>query len=671
MADFLLELFSEEIPARMQTEAARHLKATFTAELEQTGIKCESIKTYVTPRRLALIVQYLPDVQPDVTLEKKGPKTSAPQPAIDGFLRSTGLSLEKLEKRMVGKDETYYAVIHQKGQSVAALLKAIAEKILGSFPWPKSMCWGSNQTRWVRPLRSILCIFGDAVVPVEFAGLKATKITYGHRFLAPQAIPVKNAGEYEEVLAHAKVIADQDKRKAEILKQAETLAAQHQLTMKRDEGLLNEVTGLVEFPNVLIGSIDDAFMDLPPEVLTSEMRAHQKYFALLDKKGKLSAKFLAVSNITTNAGGKAVIAGNERVLRARLADGRFFFDQDRKKKLEDWAVGLEDVTFHAKIGTIDEKTKRIKVFAASLVGYVPNADQQLVVKAAILCKADLVTGMVGEFPELQGVMGRYYALHQKEAAEVADAIRDHYLPLGPESLVPTSPVAICVALADKLDTLTSMFRAGEKPTGSKDPFALRRSALGIIRIILENNLRIPLKKFIDDELLAFFSDRLKVILRDQGLRHDIIDAVMANGDDDLSRVVARAKAVQEFTATEDGKNLLAAYKRAVNILDIEEKKDKTKYADAPAILEGKTKTEDMELIQVMTTKMPLVWASIGKEQFTGAMTALSSLRKPIDAFFENVLINDPDTKIRCNRLNILAQIRTIFNMIADFSRIEG
>ena len=671
MADFLLELFSEEIPARMQAEAARHLKAAFTQELEQAGVKCETIKTFVTPRRLAIIAQYLPEVQPDVTIEKKGPKTSAPQAAIDGFLRSTGLPLEKLEKRMVGKDETYYAVIHQKGQPVAAVLKAIAEKILSNFPWPKSMRWGNNPTRWVRPLRSILCIFGDTLVPLEFAGLKAAKITYGHRFLAPQAIPVKNAGEYETALLEAKVIADPEKRKFEILKQAETLAAKHNLSLKRDEGLLNEVTGLVEFPNVLIGTIDDKFMDLPPEVLTSEMRAHQKYFALMDKEGNLSAKFLAVSNISTNDSGKVVIAGNERVLRARLADGRFFFDQDRKKKLEDWAVGLKDVTFHAKIGTIAEKVTRIKVFASSLANFVPNANPANVVKAALLCKADLVTGMVGEFPELQGVMGRYYALHQKVAAEVADAIRDHYLPLGPESPVPTSSVATCVALADKLDTLTSMFRAGEKPTGSKDPFALRRSALGIIRIILENNLRIPLKKFVDDELLAFFSDRLKVMLRDQGLRHDIIDAVTANGDDDLTRVVARARAVQEFAATEDGKNLLAAYKRAVNILGIEEKKDQITYNDPPTILEGKTQTEDMELIQVMTTKTPMIWSSIEKEQFTQAMTALSGLRKPIDAFFENVLINDPNAKIRRNRLNALSQIRKIFNMIADFALMEG
>jgi len=670
MADFLLELFSEEIPARMQTEAARHLKAAFITEIEQAGIECKSVRSFVTPRRLALIAQYLPEVQPDVTLEKKGPKTSAAQAAIDGFLRSTGLPLEKLEKRMVGKDETYFAVIHQKGQPVATLLKTITEKILGSFPWPKSMRWGNNPARWVRPLRGIVCIFGDALVPVEFAGIKASKITYGHRFMSPQAIAIKNASEYEDALRNTNVIVDQEKRRLEILKQAETVAGENKLSLKRDEGLLNEVTGLVEFPIVLTGTIDEKFMDLPPEVLTSEMRTHQKYFALLGRKEKLASKFLAVSNMLTHDGGKLIIAGNERVLRARLADGRFFFDQDRKKPLEEWANGLKDVTFHTKIGTIAEKVSRIKVFAAALAHYVVGTDQALALRAVTLCKADLVTGMVGEFPELQGVMGRYYALHQKEPAEVADAIRDHYLPLGPESPAPAAPVSICVALADKLDTLTSMFKVGEKPTGSKDPFALRRAALGIIRIILENSLRIPLKKFADDDLLAFFCDRLKVMLRDQGVRHDIIDAVMANGDDDLTRVVARAKALQEFLETYDGKNLLAAYKRTVNILNIEEKKDNTKYT-----LNVKSdlmqQDEEKALLLAFEKTTPAVIQSLGNENFSGAMSALAALRPPVDNFFDNVMVNADDKAIRSNRLCLLATIRATLDRIADFSLIEG
>ncbi len=671
MADLLLEIFSEEIPARMQVDAALHLKSAFIKEIEQSGIECKYVRSFVTPRRLAILAQYLPEVQPDATIEKKGPKTNAPQPAIDGFLRSTGLSLDKLEKRMMGKDETYFAVIHQKGQPTASLIKDIIEKILANFPWPKSMRWGSNPTYWVRPLHSILCIFDGKRVPVEFAGIKASNITYGHRFLFPQFITINDTSAYEAVLAEAYVIADHEKRKAEIVKQAETLTAEHKLVVKRDEGLLNEVTGLVESPNLLVGTIDEKFMDLPPEVLISEMRTHQKYFTLQDKSGKLSSKFLITSNMRTDDGGKAIIAGNERVLRARLADGRFFYDQDRRKKLEVWSQKLEGVTFHAKVGTIAEKVKRIQVFSAALANYVPNADKTLVQRAASLCKADLVTGMVGEFPELQGVMGRYYALHQKEETTVADAIRDHYLPLGPESPVPTAPVSICVALADKLDTLISMFAAGEKPTGSKDPFALRRSALGIIRIILENNLRLPLRKFLTEELLAFFSDRLKVMLRDQSIRHDVIDAVTANGDDDLARVVDRAKALQDFLTTDDGKNLLVAYNRASNIISIEEKNDKTTYNEFPSTIPQNATKEDKELLQMLKDKLPLVKSSIESEHFIDSMSALSKLRESVDSFFEHTLINDPDGNLRRYRLNILSQIRLIFNMIADFSRIEG
>jgi len=670
MADFLLELFSEEIPARMQVEAARHLQTIFTESLKEAGIECKTLRTFVTPRRLAIKADGIPTIQPDVSIEKKGPKTSAPQAALDGFLRKEVLSLEALEKRMIGKDETYFAVVHQKGQPSAVLLKTIIEKILASFPWPKSMRWGSNPTRWVRPLHSIICILDDKIVPVEFAGIKAGNITQGHRFLAPQQITITSPDEYEGKLLAARVLADHDKRKAEILSQLEACAAKHNLKLKRDDGLLNEVTGLVEFPNVLMGSIDDKFMDLPPEVLTSEMRTHQKYFALLTQDSTFSNKFLITSNMTTHDDGKAIIAGNERVLRARLADGRFFFDQDRKKSLEQWAEGLKAVTFHAKIGTIAEKVERIKTLAIALAEYISGADKKLVERAALLCKADLVTGMVGEFPELQGVMGYYYALHQNTNKEVANAIRDHYLPLGPDSPVPTAPVSICTALADKLDTLISMFAAGEKPTGSKDPFALRRSALGIIRIILENNLRLPLKKFLNDELVAFFSDRLVVQLKDQGLRPDVIKAVLANGEHDLVCVVARAKAVQDFLTTDDGTNLLAAYKRAANIVEQAEKKDNIKYLGAiePSAIQ---QTEEIRLFGALEEASNIVEQNIGKEHFSAAMSGLASLYQPVGTFLNIILINDNDTKIRVNRLNILARIRQEFDNIADFSLIEG
>jgi glycyl-tRNA synthetase beta chain len=669
MASFLLELFSEEIPARMQTQAAEHLAHAFAAAVKEAGLPVAAVKTFVTPRRLALACDGLPAAQPDVNIEKKGPKTGAPQAAIDGFLRSAGVPLEKLEKRMVGKDETYFAVIRQKGQPTATVLKSIVEKIIGDFPWPKSMRWGARETRWVRPLHSILCLMDGKVVPVEWGGITAGNVTYGHRFLSPEAITVATSEDYEGLLEKAHVIADAAKRKAEIAKQAEALAAKHGLSVKRDDGLLAEVNGLVEWPTLLMGSIDARFMDLPPEVLVSEMRAHQKYFALLTGNGAMSDKFLITSNMVTSDGGKAVIAGNERVLRARLSDGRFFWDQDRKKPLSEWAKGLEGVTFHAKIGTIAQKVERVTALAVQLCEYVKGADKKLVERAARLCKADLTTGMVGEFPELQGVMGRYYALAQKEDAAVADAIRDHYLPLGPDSPVPTKSVSICVALADKLDTLISMFAAGEKPTGSKDPFALRRSALGIIRIILENNLRLPLKKHLNDELLSFFYDRLIVQLKDKGTRHDVIKAIVSKGDDNLIRVVSKAKAVQDFLETEDGNNLLIAYKRAANIVNAAEQKDKTKYTGQ---IDYKDSNEYASaLAKALSNTLTEMKRSREIENFSQMMNHASDLRKPIDAFFTNVLVNAEEPELRISRLNLLAWIRDAFEVIADFSLIEG
>ena len=762
MADLLLELFSEEIPARMQVEAARHLSAAVLGKIgtiqlpsiDFSGISGASqiveapsklaLKTFVTPRRVALIVNNLPLVQPDVITELKGPKVGAPEAALQGFLKKSGLQQSDLTER----DGVFFAVVKKAGSNTADVLKTIIEETLASFPWPKSMRWGGGDATWVRPLHSIICLFDGKVIPVSFAGVTAGNTTRGHRFLSPAVITISKPEEYELLLEKAFVIADRGKRKASILAQAESVAAAAGLQLKKDDGLLEEVAGLVEYPVVLAGKIDAKFMDLPKEVLVSEMRAHQKYFALLkpspsgrvqgegphpnllpEGEGALSDTFLITANMKTDDAGKAIIAGNERVLRARLSDGRFFWDQDRKKTLDQWAEGLKTVTFHAKLGTTHDQVVRIKTLALQLAPNISSPIRGegislLVERAALLCKADLVTGMVGEFPDLQGVMGRYYALAQKEDPAVADAIRDHYKPQGPGDSVPNNPVSVCVALADKLDTLVSMFAIGEKPTGSKDPFALRRSALGIIRIILENNVRLPLKPLfaiapmrdialhkaheklvkqteaglhdahrvgkyltvnetacedipedaaakLTQSLLEFFHDRLIVQLKEQGIRHDVINAVVADGDDDLVRIVARAKAVQEFVGTEDGKNLLAAYKRASNILAIEEKKDNTSYDKDGISLGANAKQQDVDLAKMFSDNFSSIKTAISQEKFTDAMTHLATLRTPIDAFFDAVLINDSDKELRIMRLNLLSRLRAIFNMIANFALIEG
>jgi glycyl-tRNA synthetase beta chain len=666
MADLLLEIFSEEIPARMQADALTHLARTLKTELDKAALPFKSDGQFVTPRRLALGLIDLPLQQADVNTELKGPKLDAPQAAIDGFLKKSGMKLEQLEKR----DGIYVAQVHQKGKPTAELLKSIIEEMLAKFPWSKSMRWGNNEITWVRPLHSILCIFDGKIVPVEFGPIKASNVTYGHRFLAPKPITIGKLADYESSLEKANVIADREKRKAFILQQAQDAAEKLGLELKNDVGLLEEVTGLVEWPVVLVGTIDAKYMDLPKEVLVSEMRAHQKYFALTKKDGALSDKFLITSNMIAKDGGKAIIAGNERVLRARLADGRFFWDQDRKKSLDDMAEGLKSVTYHAKLGSVADKVERVKKLAVQLADTM-KADKKQAERAAALCKADLVSGMVGEFPDLQGVMGRYYALHHKESADVADAIRDHYLPLGPDSPVPTKPVSICVALADKLDTLISMFAIGEKPTGSKDPFALRRAALGIMRIILENNVRLPLKKFMKDDVLDFFHDRLVVQLKDQNIRHDVIKAVVANGDDDLVRIVARAKAVQDFLSTEDGANLLAGYKRAANILSIEEKKHNTKYSYKDLNIEALKEPEEKAFIFIKDIETSTNLKKFQEnEQFVDLMKWLATLRAPIDRFFDNIMVNTKD-EYRVNRLRLLDAIKYSMDSIADFSVIEG
>lgn len=731
MPDLLLELFSEEIPARMQEEAATHLKKTLVAELSKAGYAASlnncrgfgeyALSDFVTPRRLAVILRDLPAAQADVNAELKGPRLGAPEAALQGFLKKCRLPKEKL----IEQDGVYIARIHQKGRPTADILKEIIEKMLAEFPWPKSMRWGDGSAVWVRPLHSILCIFDGHVVPVEFAGLKAGNVTYGHRFLSPKAIAVKKADEYEKALKKAHVIVERDARRAEILQQAERVASAKGCLIQPDTALLDEVTGLVEWPVALVGNIDKEFMDLPPEVLSTVMKKHQKYFSLLGKDGKLAPYFLMVANMESKDGGKAIISGNERVLRARFSDARFFWDQDRKKKLDDWTAGLKDVTFHAKLGTVADKVSRIKKLAVELSKYMdPGLRRDDIERAVMLCKADLTTGMVGEFAELQGVMGRYYALFQSENPEVADAIGNHYKPQGPGDSVPRAPVSICVALADKLDTLISMFAIGEKPTGSKDPFALRRAALGIIRIILENNIRLPLLPLLDEapmrdialhkahdklvkktqaavtearrvgkyltvhesasedipegaaenvahSLLSFFHDRLIVQLKDSGIRHDVIKAVVANGDDDLVRIVNRARAVQAFLDTDDGKNLLAGYKRAANIVSIEEKKDKAAYQAAGLNAEILKEKEEKDLAALLDRKAGEIKSALDKENFEQAMKLLSALRQPVDLFFDKVMVNCEDRDLRANRLRLLASIKNSMDSIALFALLEG
>ena len=711
MTDLLLELFSEEIPARMQAGASEAFGRALAEKLKEARLEFSAIVPFSTPRRIAFRVEGLPSVQPDISVEKKGPKTSAPQAAIDGFLKSSGLTLDQLEKRGEGKDETYFAMIHQKGQPTADALKPIIESIIVGYTWPKSMRWNNRDTVWVRPLHTILCIFDGTVVQVQFGHISAGNVTRGHRFLAPDGIKITDAQQYETLLEKAFVIASREKRREYIANNAAKVAGEQGLTVKADEGLLDEVTGLVECPVVLLGSIDAQFMDLPPEVLSTVMKQHQKYFTVLKKDGTIAPHFITVANMKADDGGKRIIAGNERVLRARLSDGRFFWDQDRKKTLDEWNRGLSDVVFHAKIGTVAQKVERITTLAVQLAEYVPGADKKLVARAAELCKADLVTGMVGEFAELQGLMGRYYAQGQKEDAAVADAIRDHYSPQGPNDSCPSAPVSICVALADKIDTLTSMFAIGEKPTGSKDPFALRRAALGIIRIILENGIRIPLNNLFQNHLslvendvmgtfskwasdttasdvlknmahtdvvikllLDFFSDRLKVSLKDKGVRHDLISAVFDGGnEDDLVRVVARVKALENFLATEDGSNLLAASKRANNIILSEAKKEKKDAGEYAGNVEKSKLTEQAEILlfERMEERKGPFGAALKNEEFEKAMGEIATLRQSVDSFFDKVIVNDKEAEIRLNRLRLLSTLNGELNRIANFSLIEG
>ena len=670
MPDLLLELFSEEIPARMQAQAAKDLERLTVGALSDRGLLFEGIKAFAGPRRLTLAIAGLPAQQSDVREELKGPKIDAPQAALDGFLKKTGLTKDQLKVEKTPKGDVYLAVIERKGRATPLVLAEILPEVMAKLPWPKSMRWlPGNPVRWVRPLHSILATFDGEVVPFEFAGIKSGNSTRGHRFLSSGAIEVRRFEDYEAALKKAHVVLDAAERAEIISHDLKQKAFALGLELIEDAGLLAEVSGLAEWPTVLIGTIQDQFMDVPAEILQTSMRTHQKYFSLRDPKtGKMANRFALVANMLTKDGGKEIVAGNERVLRARLSDAKFFWDEDRKKTLESRVEKLKGIVFHAKLGTQAERVARIEKLAGEIASKI-GADVEKAKRAARLAKADLTSGVVGEFPELQGVMGRYYALHDKEDAAVADAIHDHYKPVGPSDAVPTDKVAIAVALADKLDALTGFFAAGEKPTGSGDPFALRRAALGVIRILLENRLRYALN--LSPDLLAFFADRLKVALKEKGVRHDLIDAVFSLGnEDDLVRLVARVEALQAFLKSDDGVNLLAGYKRAANILKVEEKKDDRTYL---AKVEDGLLSEPSEksLYAALARAISAIGPALDKEDFAAAMQQMAALRVPVDAFFEAVKVNADDPKVRANRLHLLAGLRAALLRVADFSKIEG
>ena len=790
MPDLLLELFSEEIPARMQARASDDLKKMVTDRLVAAGLVYEGAKAFATPRRLALTVQGIPARQPDQKEERKGPKVGAPEQAIAGFMKAAGLtSIDQAKVQADKKGDFYVAITEKKGRDAVEVIGEIILEIVYEFPWPKSMRWGDDPRtidmvspdaddtfkleptpwlKWVRPLHSIVATFGPeteepVVVPLKIDGVKVGDETRGHRFMAPAAFKVRRFDDYVAKLEQAKVVLDPARRMDIIRTDAKNLAFAQGHELVEDEGLTAEVAGLVEWPVPLMGSFDKDFLAIPGEVIRSTIRANQKCFVLRDPQtAKLTNKFILVSNIEASDGGKAIVAGNERVIRARLSDAKFFYETDLKTKLEDRLPKFETIVFHEKLGSQAERIARIVSLAGQLADVV-GADRIKAERAAQLCKADLLTEVVGEFPELQGLMGRYYAEAQGEDEAVAHACEDHYRPKGPDDLVPSDPVSIAVALADKIDTLVGFWAIDEKPTGSKDPYALRRAALGVIRIIIDNQLRLPLasiastaylelllgfqqgnitvflsgqevggfysvtalfaddykyeskvdfhkpvlmcvprdknqedtrteasvtitlglqnyydviKSFpalhdIQEGLIAFFADRLKVQLREQGARHDLVDAVFAlEGQDDLLMVVRRVEALGKFLETDDGKNLLAGVKRASNILRIEEKKDGKAYAgavDAALLNEAEEKT----LAAAVASAKKEAAAAVAKEDFATAMSALAKLRPAVDAFFDKVTVNADDKAVRANRLTLLNDIREATRAVADFSRIEG
>ena len=743
MPELLLELFSEEIPARMQARAAEDLRKAVTDRLVAAGLVYDGAKAFVTPRRLALSVHGVPVRQPDVREEKKGPRVGAPDNAIAGFLKAAGLkSINEAKVQPDKKGDFYVAVIEKPGRAAIDVIGEILPEVIKGFPWPKSMRWGVQSKEpgalgWVRPLHSIVATFGPEtedpdVVPFRVGGIAAGNETRGHRFMAPQPFTVRRLADYMDKLGKAKVVLDAERRRDIILTEAKQLAFAQGLELVADEGLLAEVSGLVEWPVVLMGSFDEKFLHLPEEVIRATIRNNQKCFVLRDAAhAKLTNKFLLVSNMEATDGGKDITAGNERVIRARLSDAKFFYDTDLKTKLEDRLPKFKDIIFHEKLGTQAERIERIERLAAELAPLV-GADVEKAKRAAHLCKADLLTEMVGEFPELQGTMGKYYAEEQGEDEAVAHACEDHYKPKGPDDLVPSDPVSVAVALADKIDTLVGFWAIDEKPTGSKDPYALRRAALGVIRLVLENKLRLSLferamfhslffaertlstfeavagrkaksLEFVlpglsgavveraariarsdrtletayeyfhklTSDLLAFFADRLKVQLREQGARHDLVDAVFALGDqDDLLLIARRVEALGKLLDTEDGKNLLAGQKRAANIIRIEEKKDNRDYTEPPKA-ELYKQDEEKALAEAIGSAKREAARAAAAEDFEAAMRAMAKLRPYVDAFFDKVTVNVDDTALRENRLKLLNEIRAATRTVADFSKIEG
>lgn len=714
MSELLLEIFSEEIPARMQTRAAEDLRRLVVDGLHARGLEVGEALAFATPRRLTLAISDVPQKSPAISEERKGPRVGAPDKAVEGFLKAAGLASVK-DAEIVSdpkKGDYYVAKIEKPGRAAGDIVAETVPEVIGKFPWPKSMRWGSSSFTWVRPLHSVLCLLGGKVVPFEVAGLNSGDTTSGHRFHGKGAIKAKNFEDYGTKLMDAKVLLPASEREAAIVEQARELARKAKLEWIEDLGLAAENAGLTEWPTVYMGTFDKAFLDVPAECLMTSMKQHQKCFSLKDSKtGKLANKFLLVSNLIPADGGKEIIAGNEKVIAARLSDAKFFWEQDLKTPLDEMEQALEGITFHEKLGTQKERVERIAELAHEIAGAV-DADPDDARRAAQLCKADLVSGMVGEFPELQGLMGRYYAEKGGIKPEIARAIELHYKPKGSADTVPKADegdtVAIAVALADKLDTLVGFWAISEKPTGSGDPYQLRRAALGVIRIVLENDLRVDLVpvlqkhrmaleaqhegrsieigsdvgadiEWIDGhrvyastiDLLAFFADRLKVYLRDAGKRHDLIDAVFAlPGQDDLALIVKRVEALDIFLQTDDGANLLAGVKRASNILAIEEKKDKMRYdgkVSGPLLSEPAERDLAAAIAKVKFDTQ----AAINVEEFEGAMRALSELRGPVDKFFEDVIVNADDKALRENRLKLLNEIRVATLAVADFSRIAG
>jgi glycyl-tRNA synthetase beta chain len=666
MSDFLLELRSEEIPARMQAGARETLEKLFRKEMEAAGVSVGAVTVWSTPRRLALIARGLPEATAAVSEEVKGPRVGAPPQALEGFLRKTGLT----EDQLVERDGVFFAITEKPGRATAEVLAEAIPAIVRAFPWPKSQRWGSasistESLRWVRPLSAIVALFDGQVVDCEVGGITAGRLTKGHRFHSSGEISVDGADDYAAKLRAAHVIVDHVERQDLIRTKAAEAAAAAGLKLVEDEGLVIENAGLTEWPVPLLGRFDEHFLEVPPEVIQLTARTNQKYFVCEDAAGKLANAFVCTANIAAADGGAAIVAGNRKVLAARLSDARFFWEQDRKTTLEEQAKKLERITFHEKLGTVADKVERVAKLARWLCEEgIVKADPAEAELAARLCKADLVTEMVGEFPELQGLMGGYYARAEGLPDAVADAIRDHYKPVGQGDDVPSAPVTVAVALADKLDTIRSFFAIDEKPTGSKDPFALRRAALGIIQIVTTNGLRFGVG---EGDVLAFFADRLKVQQREAGVRHDLIDAVFAlGGEDDLVRLLARVHALQAFIGTEDGTNLLAGYKRAANIL---KKEDFT--AAQEIALSYSPEPAEKALIDALDEAGPAAAQAVAAEDFAAAMAALASLRAPIDAFFDQVTVNDADSAKRTNRLSLLARFRDAVHGVADFSRIEG